>query len=502
MAFMSGEERALAAALARVGYANPFLPERIDAERVALGGEFVRVDRVWSVRTDRAVQNPNVARLGERAATLAARLRERLAAGTEPSEPDRALYEDVVLYLLYTRYEDDLLDLVVKAGASEAARVAFYERFRTDFQHFLARPGADPGHLFACLFQIRRAFHHIFWHVVGGSMSMARLRAAVWQSVFTHDMRRYRRALYERMDDVTTLIVGPSGTGKEVVARAIGLSRYIPFDQRAQRFAAHFGDLFHPLNLSALSPTLIESELFGHRRGAFTGALQDRAGWLETCEPFATVFLDEIGDVDPTIQVKLLRVLQTRTFERLGDTKPLAFRGQIMAATNRDLAREIQTGRFREDFYYRLCSDIICTPSLAEQLRESPDELPNLVLFLARRLVGEEEAPPLAEEVQAWIEQHLGPAYRWPGNVRELEQCVRNVLIRGEYHPPTARDGHPEEDLAASLRAGQLSADQLLARYCALVYAETQSYQETARRLGIDRRTVKSKVAQYKTDGR
>src|SRR5712692_10640678 len=97
--------------------------------------------------------------------------------------------------------------------------------------HFLARPGADPGHLFACLFQIRRAFHHIFWHVVGGSMSMARLRAAVWQSVFTHDMRRYRRALYERMDDVTTLIVGPSGTGKEVVARAIGLSRYIPFDQ-------------------------------------------------------------------------------------------------------------------------------------------------------------------------------------------------------------------------------------------------------------------------------
>ena len=86
--------------------------------------------------------------------------------------------------------------------------------------------------------------------------------------------------------------------------------------------------------------------------------------------------------------------------------------------------------------------------------------------------------------------------------MRELEQCVRNVLIRGDYRPPTARDGHPEEDLAASLRAGQLSADQLLARYCALVYAETQSYQETARRLGIDRRTVKSKVAQYKTDGR
>src|SRR5438034_856608 len=224
----------------------------------------------------------------------------------------------------------------------------------------------------------------------------ARLRAAVWQSIFTHDMRRYRRALYERMDDVTTLVVGPSGTGKEVVARAIGLSRYIPFEARAQRFAAHFGDLFHPLNLSALSPTLI------------------------------------------------------------------------------------------------------APPPLAEQLRESPDELPNLILFLARRLVGDEEADALADEVRAWIEEHLGPTYPWPGNVRELEQCVRNVLIRGEYRPPTVCDGHPEGQLAAALRAGELTADQLLARYCALVYAETRSYQETARRLGLDRRTVD----QYKAEGK
>src|SRR6266446_3687612 len=348
MGFMSAEERALAAALSRLGYANPFLPERIEAEGAALGPAFVHADRVWSVRTDRTVQNPNVARLAERATTLAALLRERLAAGAEPAESDRVLYEDVVLYLLYTRYEDDLLDLVVKAAdASDGGRrVPFYEKFRADCQHFLDLSGAalprhhEPAHLFACLFQVRRAFHHIFWHIIGGSMSMARLRAAVWQSIFTHDMRRYRRALYERMDDVTTLIGGPSGTGKEVVARAIGLSRYIPFDARAQRFAAHFGDLFHPLNLSALAPTLVESELFGHRRGAFTGALQDRTGWLEECTAHGTVFLVDVG-----IQVKLLRVLQSRTFERLGDTAPRQFRGKIIAATNRDLAAEIQGGR-------------------------------------------------------------------------------------------------------------------------------------------------------------
>src|SRR5437879_1939822 len=186
-------------------------------------------------------------------------------------------------------------------------------------------------------------------------------------------MRRYRRGLYDRMGDVTTLVVGPSGTGKELIARAIALSRFIPFDARTSRFTEDFA-LFHPLNLSALAPTLIESELFGHHRGAFTGALQDRIGWLEKCGPCGTVFLDEIGDVDAGIQVKLLRVLQSRTFERLGETTPRQFRGKIIAATNRDLAAEIQAGRFRAAFYYRLCADIVATPPLAEQLRDAPDE--------------------------------------------------------------------------------------------------------------------------------
>jgi len=285
MGFMSGEERALGAALSRLGCANPFLPERIEAERAALGPAFVHADRVWSVRADRTVQNPNIARLGERAAALAATLRERLAAGAEPAASDRGLYEDVVLYLLYTRYENDLFDLVVQpADASDAGRrIPFYEKFRADCQHFLDLPGVplpgrqEPGHLFASLFQVRRAFHHIFWHIIGGSMSMARLRAAVWQSIFTHDMRRYRRALYERKDDVTTLIVGPSGTGKEVVARAIGLSRYIPFDARTQRFAARFGDL------TAAAPSRARSRTApaGSRPASPSG----RSSWTRSATP-------------------------------------------------------------------------------------------------------------------------------------------------------------------------------------------------------------------------
>jgi transcriptional regulator with GAF, ATPase, and Fis domain len=320
-----------------------------------------------------------------------------------------------------------------------------------------------------------------------------RLRAAAWQSIFTHDLDRYRRGLYAHMGDFTTLITGPSGTGKELVARAIAFSRYVPFDPSSGTFAGNFVRAFHPVSLSALSATLIESEIFGHRRGSFTGALEDHAGRLEVCSPLGTVFLDEVGEIDGPIQVKLLRVLQTRTFERIGDTRTFQFQGKIIAATNRDLAREIREGRFRTDLYYRLCSDMVETPSLHEQLASAPDELRRLTRFIARRVAGE-ASEALADEVVSWIERRLGPDYAWPGNFRELEQCVRNVLIRGEYRPPQQGQPRGRERLTRAFLAGELSADDLLAKYCTLVYAAEGSYDGTARRLGLDRRTVRRKV--------
>lgn len=148
--------------------------------------------------------------------------------------------------------------------------------------------------------------------------------------------------------------------------RALGLSRYIPLDPDPGTFVANVDGAFHALNLSALSPTLIESELFGHRKGAFTGALENRAGWLESCPPLGAVLLDEIGEVDASIQVKLLRVLQTREFQRIEESEPRQFRGKLIASTNRDLGADMLGGRFREDLYYRLCSDLIVTPSLRD----------------------------------------------------------------------------------------------------------------------------------------
>jgi len=497
MAFLSGGDRSLAEAISRLAYCNPFLPERIECERQALGDAFVSGGTLWDA-TGAPEPPPNVFGLRERAGALSERLAARLAQQPKPSAEDLQLYEDVVIYLLFARYDDDFYRLIDERAATTP--VGFYRKFRQDVERLLQAPRAkivadrDVPHLFATLFQIRRAFHYIFYNIIGNSAPIVRLRAAVWQSIFTRDMRRYRRSLYQRMGDVATLVSGPSGTGKELVAQAIALARYIPFDAERQIFVEHFAGSFYALNPSALSPTLIESELFGHRRGAFTGAVEDRAGWLEVCRPLGTVFLDEIGELDPALQVKLLRVLQTRTFQRLGDTRDRRFHGKIIAATNRDLSSEMAHGRFRKDLYYRLCSDIIVTPSLAEQLHAAPGERGALVRFLAGRVAGDAEAEPLAQETERWIDAHLGNGYDWPGNVRELEQCVRNVMIRGEYRPPRAANVSARRRVAEEMLAGALSADELLRRYCTLVYAETRSYQETARRLDLDRRTVKDKV--------
>src|SRR4029077_1205817 len=170
------------------------------------------------------------------------------------------------------------LDAGFGAAQSDPGRWRFYSTFLADWKRFFAIdgvrfPGAhQPGHTSACFRQIQRAFEIIFRDLIGSSLPAARLRAAVWQSIFTHDMRRYRRTLYARMGEFATLITGPSGTGKELAARALAESRYVPFDDQRRAFANDGMDSFFPINISALSPTLVESELFGHRRGAFTGA--------------------------------------------------------------------------------------------------------------------------------------------------------------------------------------------------------------------------------------
>jgi hypothetical protein len=492
MSLFSDAERRFLSAVAKLGYCNPFLPERTEFERAALGKDYIPGEAVWSASVEHPdATSPNVDRLHEKLWPVLDKVRERLGAAVDVAEEELAVYEACVHHLLYQRYYADFL--------AAPRDWKFYDSFVGDWQRMFQIAGKrfetsqSPPHVFACFRQLQRAFGLIFDNIIGNSMPAARLRASVWQSVFTHDLHRYGRILWSRMHDFPTLITGPSGTGKELVARAIAGSRYVPFDAARKRFADAAGETFIPVNLAALSPTLIESELFGHKRGSFTGAVADRQGWLDTCPQSGSVFLDELGEMELSIQVKLLRVLETRKFAAVGDTAPRDFQGKLIAATNRDLPREIRAGRFREDLYYRLCADLVQTPSLREQIQDSPGVLEDLLLFMVRRTVGEE-----AEQCLAEVREHVPRDYGWPGNYRELEQFVRNVIIRKSYQPMREEGEGPERDeYLDRMRRGELKADELLSYYAALVYRKTGSYEEAARVLGLDRRTVKAKVEAF-----
>lgn len=496
--FADDRELEVLRAVARLATSNPFLPDRIENESRALGDAFVDYAPVWHVDGELSGVNPNIDALRGVAERMAATLRDRLAAGARATAEQLRLYEGFVRYLSFYRYEFEYSKLIEasEAGRSATSRVASYPKFVADYEHFFDIPGLtlpfdpDPAHTFAWGFQIRRTFHHTYWQIYGSSLPIAELRGAVWRSIFTHDVERYRRSLYDRMVDIPTLILGESGTGKELVARAIGLSRFIPFDAERRAFVDDYAKGYQAVNLSALSSALIESELFGHKRGAFTGATEDRVGWLEGA---GSIFLDEIGELDAQIQVKLLRVLQSRVFQRLGETADRRFEGKIIAATNRDLEAELAAGRFREDFYYRLCADVIRMPTLRDQLAGSDDELASLVAVMARRIVGD-EAEGLTQETVDWIRRELPPDYAWPGNVRELEQCVRSILVQGRYVPRAVGPADSAHGIAEAILRGEASADDLLREYVTRVYARIGSYEGAARRLGLDRRTVKAKL--------
>jgi len=502
MSLLDKEQKALLKAVSELAYCNLFSPARVEYEREILGADFEESGQVWSLDMDDPDRPlANDWKVYERVEALVESLRKRLETAGGATREELVLYEDAVLFVLYHRYVSAMMEagLAAKSEGASARRWRFYQDYRRDWARLLEVSGTafptrhEPGHTFACYFQIRRAFVNTFHHIVGSSASVARLREAVWESIFSHDMRRYRRGLYRRMGDFPTLITGPSGTGKELVARAIALSRYLPFDESKCEFTGLKDEVFYAVNLAALPATLIESEIFGHRRGSFTGAVENRKGWFEVCPPHGTVFLDEIGELEPALQVKLLRVIETRSFQPVGETAGRMFVGKVVAATNRDLGQAMHEGQFREDLYYRLCADQVSTPSLRRQLEESPDVIDDLILFMARRVAGD-EGEALAKEVRGWVEKSLGTTYPWPGNYRELEQCVRNILIHRRYEPRSRPPDAGAGGLVRQMQEGSMTAEQLLSAYATWVYHQTGSYQETARRLEIDRRTVKSRV--------
>src|SRR5688572_2974697 len=228
---------------------------------------------------------------------------------------------------------------------------------------------------------------------------------------------RVMRDLFQLLETVaatssTVLITGETGTGKEVVARAIHHNS----PRRAQRFVA--------INCSAIPETLLEAELFGHVRGAFTGAIGTRQGRLEQAHR-GTLFLDEVGTMSMSLQMKLLRVLQEREFERVGDNQTIKVDVRVIAATNADLARMVADGSFREDLYYRL--NVI--PVTLPPLRDRREDIPLLVQHFLQKFCGE-----VSRQVMTVSQAAMRPlmTYAWPGNVRQLENAMeRAVALSG-----------------------------------------------------------------------
>ncbi len=491
----NNSERQQATLLSKIAWCNPF-----DGERKLLEKELLNNKNFESINDDMGTEISSdlvfICHICEKLLVSALKLIAKRS--IRISKKDEQLYCDLVYFHLYHQLITDL-DQIFHRGLTSSGKPSAkkaYSKFSELYDRFApsnsrVRLPYSKSHLFACFYQIRRSFLYIFQNIIGSSNVIQTLRARVWQSIFTCDMKRYQRSLYNRMGSITTLITGPTGSGKELVARAIGLSRFIPFDSQSKSFVVNQDGVFFPVNLSALSSTLIESELFGHISGAFTGAIKDRKGYFEASGEFGSVFLDEVGEIDEDIQVKLLRVLQSRTFQRLGDTKQLSFNGKVIAATHRDIAHLLKNGKFRHDFYYRLCSDKVTTPSLREILNDKPAQLDESVIYLANKFVGEDESAKLAEEVIYVINNQLGRDYSWPGNYRELEQCVRNVMIQGIYDPERAEN---EIDYLEKAREGKLNLMQLSSKYTNQIYQQTKNFEETARRLEVDRRTVKKYV--------
>lgn len=285
-------------------------------------------------------------------------------------------------------------------------------------------------------------------------------------------------ALAERVADtpLTVLIEGESGTGKELFAQLIHEK-----SSRAEK-------AFVKINCAALPENLLESELFGHVRGAFTGAHQDRIGRFELADG-GTIFLDEIGEMPLALQAKLLRVLQSSEFERLGESTTRRVDVRVIGATNRDLPEEIAAGKFREDLFYRLNAVRLKIPPL----RERREDIPLLAAHFIRRYA----RPDVAERMCLSSDAIAAIAsYPWKGNVRELENVVSRAvfLARGEE---IELDDLPEDFRGVAPMESPMSLEEVERKHILRVIAESESYEEAARKLNIDPATLWRKRKKY-----
>jgi len=488
---LTSREREFLTLVSNTAFANPFSDKRVE--------RYLKISGLGSRSDARARFQAVSRRVHDFLATLEEAGRHKIDAYTGE---DRLILTNThlfdVFHLFLTKLDQVIEKQIATVDATSSVPFA-----GTVLQALTARGfGTNEAvRYFAMFYQLRRAYHFIDCALIGRSPSMKQLRLSLWNNTFTHDMSLYDRHLWNRMEDFSTLLLGETGTGKGAAATAIGRSGFIPFNEKKQTFDESFMRSFTPINLSQFPETLIESELFGHRKGAFTGAIEAHEGVFARCSPHGAIFLDEIGDVSVPIQIKLLQVIQERHFSPVGSHEKRTFRGRVIAASNKSIEKLREQKLFRDDFFYRLCSDVIVVPPLRDRIRESSRELNDLIGLTVGRIVGESSSDTIEEltaMVRSVIDRDLPPEYPWPGNVRELEQCVRRVLLTHSYAGDySAAAADFKASMIESIDRGSYTAQQLLTDYCRLLYERYGTYEEVARRTNLDRRTVKK----YLTSG-
>jgi DNA-binding NtrC family response regulator len=508
--------------VARLHGTNPFEPAFEELVKVALRDRYVPAAGVSC--SAQGVPSENLRRLEEPVAMAVVPVAQRLANGVAGTQREREVYQGAALWGLWQEFGTRIQGLVL----ADEVEVPFYDEFAQSCRFFFGYPGfsvPEPAHLFALFYQARRAWHFIGSRIRGGSPSAAAARAAIYRANLAGDVCAYASGLYLHMDKVPVLITGETGTGKEEAAKCIGWSRYVPVDPKTRRLVTSYKEDFHVRNLAAGAKDLIESALFGHKRGSFTGAIGEATGCFSLPKPHGTLFIDEVGELALDLQVKLLRPLEARECLPLGATRPHEIWGRHVFATNKNLERMCQEEMFREDLYHRMNSVRILMPCLRQMRAESPDELGYYVRGFVEELLKD------PAQVDAWTERVVraieaaAPGYGWPGNLRELKKFVEAYVLSGGNAPapgagsavqartaeraPETRGAHPPAERPApeslcqpssglvgpNAKRGAVNAEVLIQAYVNHVFLETgQNLSETARRTGLDRKTVRQKL--------
>ena len=424
------------------------------AARVLIGNPFAAEPARWRRATERLGEAdlarvlPELVRAGRivdaKRVVLAA---GHLAACDHPDEPERVLGDDVLprsVARALPRSRGAYLRVVMAAG------------------------------------RCRRALGRI----LGPSTATQRVRRETWAACFG-DSLLHTLTLAQVIHDHDVLILGETGTGKEAVALAI---------QDGTPGGEDGGPAPRStLNAAAVPETLVESELFGHVKGAFTGATETRRGRIRSADG-GCFFLDEVGELDPTTQVKLLRVIETDEVNPVGSDVNHHADVRYVAATHQDLEARVEAGRFRRDFYQRLAGNVIRLPAL----RERPEDIPEIGLAFVERHLPEDQLPETRERLERWLHGAEAMGYHWPGNVRELQNALRNLLLgldAGIGPARVAAGGEETARLPAPIREATAPLSAVEDWYVARVLDRTEgNLTRAATVLGVDRTTVRRRA--------